>query len=510
MRALLDTNIIIHRENTKATNYGIGLLFYWLDKLNYEKCIHPFVIEELRSFHDENMQSLYNAKLSAYTEIKTVAIQTEDFKSKLPEEKSHNDKVDNQLLYEIYSNRVDLLITEDKALREKSEIFNLRDKVLSINEFITRCTNENPELISYKMLAVKKELFGNIDINSSFFDTFKIAYPGFEQWFRKKSDEEAYVCRTDTNDILGFLYLKTEFENEPYSDITPVFQPKKRLKIGTFKVESSGFRLGERFVKIIFDNAIERKVDEIYVTLFEDREELKALEDLLSVWGFRKYGTKRTAGKDEVVLTKTMNSYNPNFSVKENYPNILFSNHRKYFLPILAKYHTSLLPDSKLNTENEIDFLGKKPHRYALQKVYISFTPERGMKMGDLLLFYRMAENGENKKYKSVVTTVGIIDSVKYMGHGFNTKEEFFRTCKNRSVFTEQELEEFWNKKKDRLLVVNFIYVKSLSKRLNLDYLWGNDIIPFPNGPRPFTKVSDEQFNKIVNDSNTSIDFIRD
>ena len=108
MRALLDTNIIIHRENTKATNYGIGLLFYWLDKLNYEKCIHPFVIEELRSFHDENMQSLYNAKLSAYTEIKTFAIQTEDFKSKLPEEKSHNDKVDNQLLYEIYSTVTDL------------------------------------------------------------------------------------------------------------------------------------------------------------------------------------------------------------------------------------------------------------------------------------------------------------------------------------------------------------------------------------------------------------------
>lgn len=77
MRVLLDTNIVIHRENTKATNYGIGLLFYWLDKLNYKKCIHPLVIEELRSFHDENMQSLYNAKLSAYTEIKTVAIQTD-------------------------------------------------------------------------------------------------------------------------------------------------------------------------------------------------------------------------------------------------------------------------------------------------------------------------------------------------------------------------------------------------------------------------------------------------
>lgn len=49
MKALLDTNIVIHRENTIVSNQGIGLLFYWLDKLNYTKCIHLFVIEELRS-----------------------------------------------------------------------------------------------------------------------------------------------------------------------------------------------------------------------------------------------------------------------------------------------------------------------------------------------------------------------------------------------------------------------------------------------------------------------------
>ena len=37
MRALLDTNIIIHRENTIVTSKTIGQLFYWLDKLHYEK-----------------------------------------------------------------------------------------------------------------------------------------------------------------------------------------------------------------------------------------------------------------------------------------------------------------------------------------------------------------------------------------------------------------------------------------------------------------------------------------
>ena len=288
MRALLDTNIVIHRENNIVSNQGIGLLFYWLDKLNYTKCIHPFVIDELRSHKDSDLQKLYDVKLLSYEVLKTIAPQTEEFRSMLPNIQSENDKIDNQLLCEVFANRVDLLITEDKALRHKAQTLNISNKVLSINQFVSLCTTENPELISYKMLAVKKEFFGNVDLNDSFFDTFIIAYPGFKNWFSKKCDEEAYVCRTDKNDILGFLYIKTELKNEDYSDIVPKFIPKKRLKIGTCKVEPFGFRLGERFIKIIFDNALERNVDEIYVTLFEDkRDGVKRLKMLMEEWGFR-------------------------------------------------------------------------------------------------------------------------------------------------------------------------------------------------------------------------------
>lgn len=78
----------------------------------------------------------------------------------------------------------------------------------------------------------------------------------------------------------------------------------RRLKVGTFKVESTGFRLGERFVKIIFDNALQRNVDEIYVTLYTDREELSALAALLKRWGFTEYGVKIGNGKEEQVLVK--------------------------------------------------------------------------------------------------------------------------------------------------------------------------------------------------------------
>lgn len=48
MRALLDTNIIIHRENKRVSNYSIGHLFRWLDKLKYDKVIHPYSISEIK------------------------------------------------------------------------------------------------------------------------------------------------------------------------------------------------------------------------------------------------------------------------------------------------------------------------------------------------------------------------------------------------------------------------------------------------------------------------------
>lgn len=506
MKALLDTNIIIHRENTKPTNSGIGLLFYWLDKLHYEKCIYPLSVCELRKLHNENMQSLYDAKLTAYTELKTTSIQDEIFRKSLPETKTSNDEIDNQLLCEVYSKHVDLLITEDKQLRQKAQILKIRNKVLSINEFISEATENNPELINYKMLAVKKEYFGNIDESDSFFDTFRISYKGFDEWFARKSEEEAYICRTDRNEILGFLYLKTEYEDENYSDITPAFTPKKRLKIGTFKVETSGFRLGERFVKIIFDNALERNVDEIYVTLFEDRLELKALEDLLTVWGFERFGEKSTNGKKEAVFVKHLGTYTNTLSVKQNFPNVLL-NKQKFIVPILAKYHTTLLPDSKLNTENEIDFLGKEPHKYALQKVYISWSSERNINPGDILIFYRMGEENSNKKYTSVLTTIGIVDRIEF---GFNTKEEFLTTCQNRSVFSKDDLELFWINHRYNLMVLKFIFVKSLIKRPTLEYLWNNNIVSAPNVPRPFMRINDMQFQDILVQSNTKIKFIKE
>jgi hypothetical protein len=41
MRVLLDTNVLIHREAATVVRRDIGRLFFWLDKVKCDKCVHP-------------------------------------------------------------------------------------------------------------------------------------------------------------------------------------------------------------------------------------------------------------------------------------------------------------------------------------------------------------------------------------------------------------------------------------------------------------------------------------
>jgi len=227
------------------------------------------------------------------------------------------------------------------------------------------------------------------------------------------------------------------------------------------------------------------------------------LKDLFVRWGFQQFGKKICNGKEEIVLVKRLQAYDISCTSKANFPNLLFRG-QKFILPIVAKYHTTLLPDSKLNTENEVDFLGRDPHRYALQKVYISWSGERNIHPGDYLLFYRNGETPGRKKYESVLTTLGIVEEIKCE---FSDKEDFLRCCQNRSVFTPAELDAFWRDHHYSLMVLKFVFVKSLTKRLTLEYLWNTEVMQPPNGPRPFTRITDKQFDNILSDSNTEIHF---
>ena len=500
MKVLLDTNIIIHRERTYPIESEIGKLFWWLDKLEYRKFIHQKTLDEIHKIQDEKKLEAFSIKLESYNILPTEAQICPEIQEIIDKiDKNDNDIIDSILLNEVVCNRVDYLITEDRKIHRKAGLVCVDERVFTIDSFLEKATSENPDLLDYEVLSIRREFFGNINLADEFFNCFREDYVGFEKWFSGKSDEPAYVCLSDDK-IVAFLYLKVEGEKEPYNDIDPTFSRKKRLKIGTFKVALNGFKLGERFLKIIFDNAMNLNVEEIYVTIFPKRIEQQRLIALLKEYGFQYHGIKRSESGEEDVYVRDFKPMASLDDPKSTFP-YMSSTAKIHIVPIYPAYHTELFPDSILKTESPLDFIENEPFRNAISKVYISRSFNRELKPGDIIVFYRTGGF-----YKSVITTLSIVESIHT---DIKDYDHFVSLCRKRTVFTDEELKSHWEyRPHNRPFVVNFLYTYSFPRRLNMKRLIELGVIrDIESAPRGFEKLTRDQFNKIMSetDSNESI-----
>ena len=497
MKALLDTNIIIHRESTRIINQDIGILFNWLDKAKYSKCIHHITLEEIRKNSNQSAAETISVKLESYEMLKTTAPMDAavNYISK-KHDVTDNDRADTVLLNEVFSGRVDILISEDKKIHLKAAELGIADKVFLISSFIEKARAENPELVDYEVLSIRKEFFGNISLDDSFFDSFNDDYPEFESWFKKKSQNVAYVAYNNSQ-LYAFLYLKVEGLDENYYQINQIFQPKNRLKVGTFKVLSNGYKISERFMKIIFDNALINQVEEIYFTIFDKTMPQRMLIDMMEEWGFHHWGMKGT----ELVYVRNFLPIVDVLNPKKTFP--YFSRRSNIFLvPIYPAYHTELLPDSYLKTESPDDFKDDEPHRNALSKVYICRSIERNVKTGDILIFYRTASGAGTAYYTSVLTTIGVVEEKI---DGIRSYEEFVLKCRKRSIFSYSELRKYWDyNPKYRPFIIKFLYVCSftLGNRINRQRLLDLGIIQGTDGElRGLKQISSDQLNTIIKEA---------
>ena len=496
MRVLLDTNILIHREANRVIHQDIGMLFYWLDRLGYQQCIHPLSLTEIQKYHDPQVVQTILTKIKNYHTLKTLADDSPEIRAIRLHDHNDNDTIDTSILNELHQDRVDLLITEDRALHRKARTLGIADRVYTIDAFLEKVIAEHPELTDYNVLAVKKSFFGEIDINDPFFDSFKHDYHGFEKWFNRKADEIAYICRAEEGRLLAFLYVKTEDRSENYTDITPSFASKKRLKVGTFKVIANGYKLGERFVKIIIDNAMKARVDDIYVTIFSNTPEQERLIYLLQDWGFVHHGIKKTTSGTEQVYVRDFTPRADPQRPALTYP-FLSRSRRKFIVPIYPEYHTELFPDSILRTESPDDFVENRPNRNAISKVYISRSIRRDLAAGDIIIFYRTKVATGHAYYTSVVTTLGVVQSIATTIPNLAT---FLRLCRKRSVFSDDELAKHWHyNPRNHPFIVNFLYVHTLHNKLNLKELKELHIID--EAPRGFELLTDAAFETLLEHS---------
>ncbi|MBO8171492.1 MAG: N-acetyltransferase [Bacillaceae bacterium] len=345
---------------------------------------------------------------------------------------------------------------------------------------------------------LERRKFKDVDLNDNFFDSLKEDYHEFETWFRKKEEEEAFLLYDNDNKIQGFLYFK--IEEGPIKDVEPDINQKKVLKIGTFKINPHGTRLGERFIKKALDYAIVENVDACYVTIFERHD---VLVKLFERYGFIRYGVKDTSNGIELVLVKDLRELKNDILL--DYPLISTKNSRKFILSIYPKYHSRMFPDSILKTE-KVDILEDVSYTNSIHKIYVCRMAVDQANRGDIFVIYRTKTPGQSAEYTSVVTSVCVVEDIKSQDE-FKNFEEFFEYANAYSIFNRDDLKKWYNK--GGCFIIKMTYNAALSKRLIRKKLI-EEIGLERNSYWGFFEISNEQFNRILEEGEVNESIIID
>ena len=485
-RVLLDTNMMAYILDNHILDEKISQLTKLLyDSDEYIIVIHPDTLKEAQKIKDKNKRDIFISKLSVYDVIENPPKMPDNF-NQLAGCNNENDKIDNELLYSVVSKCASFFITNDKKLLNKAKKLGLEDKALSIDEAINKFNKD--KIVINTPAFIRKEHLYNINLKDSFFDSLRKDYLGFDDWFNRKkeySENIAYISKRDGR-ITSFLMLKEEDENEDYSDFEKPFKKGKRLKISTFKVEETGKKIGECFIKITINEAMQKNVDEIYVTTFPKQN---ALRYLLEQYGFKFYTYKNSKNKEntqEMVYVKNMKD-------KSTYPFVQIKNQNIFIFPVRPEYHKLLFEEAEDNYQISIrDTQGMNTSANAIRKAFISNAKIKEINKGDILLFYESHE-------KKAITTLGIVET---NWNKFNSIEEIANIVKKRTAYNNAELKEVC---KLDSLVIMFKHYVTFKNSIDFNFLYNNRIV---NGyiQRPL-KIRKEDLMKIIEVSGSQAQF---
>lgn len=350
--------------------------------------------------------------------------------------------------------------------------------------------------------AIERVSLSDVNIDDSFFDSLKEDYAGFAEWFERKRKQQAKAYVLENNGKLqGFLMLKDETEESKM--ITPQFIRKRRLKISTFKINSHGTVLGQRFLSIIFNHFMDENFQEIYVTLFSKQV---GLIRLFERFGFTLWGTKEN---DELVYIKTRSARG---DIYKNFPFIDSTDNSKFLLSILPKFHKELFPDSRLITE-KTEPVEDLSFSNTIEKIYITnMAAATAIKANDLLVIYRTGTAGKTAEYSAVATSICTVSDIKQL-KDFDSEASFLKYCGKGSIFTEQELKTFWRQRAYPYLI-KMLYNIPLKKRIVRHDLIEKIGIPrYENGKLTYfgiVKLTDTIFNNILKEGQVNESFIID
>lgn len=469
MRFLLDTNILLPLEDSQIPLKSSLANFVRLaHEHGHQLVYHPASEDDIQ--RDVNLARRLEtlARLRQYTRLQ----------DRLPcpwntPDTRENDASDNEILFALECDAAHALVTEDRGIHDKARARGLGSRVYTIQtaeDWLRRLH----DLVSVQLPNVEEVSLYRLTplLGSEFFNSLRAGYPGFDNWFRESARENTRAWVTWENQgTLGAICI---FKQQPDETITQegLTLPGFALKLSTFKVGAAvrGRKIGELFLKAAFRYASANRLEHIFI--HGDMDQHHFLFDLLEDFGFVHVGSHPGSdGRDAVYLKKhpieaPVDNALGNFEYLRHYfPHFRNGNSvGKFIVPIRPEYHRILFPDYDSPADQQMAlFRPSNTAGNAIKMAYLCHSQTKGLKPGDVVLFYRSGD-------ERAITSLGIVEDYQTL----TDAAEIARLVSRRTVYSMQDIEHMAHKPTKVML---FRLVRHFNSQPNHDWLLSQHIV---------------------------------
>lgn len=481
LRFLLDTNVLIPLQDTyQVLTPNLANFIRLANVGGHQLLYHPATVADFRRDPDVPRRMRNLERLNQYSQLENPApcprnvVGTPD-----------NDACDNEILFALECDAVHALVTEDRGIHAKARALGLRDRVYTIQmaEDWLRRLHEPRQVVLPNIEDVPLHNLTPL-LPTQFFNSLRIGYPEFDDWFRRKArdNRRAWIYRDDDGQLAALCIYDVQ-TNEPINDVETRLEGNA-LKLCTFKVGEKvrGRKIGELFLKAAFRFATERACEHVFT--HTDVEEHDYLVRLLEDFGFVQMGTYR----NDIVLVKAHPRIAPEALdlAPFEYARRYFPHYRhgediqKFIVPIQSQYHDTLLPDYHPHQGRLFGVANSAGN--AIKLAYLCHAQTNSLRPGDILLFYRTVD-------EMALTSIGVVED-------FFTSQNaaaIASLVSRRTVYSHEDIEKMAAKPTK---VILFRLVEHLPQQVSYTQLQRDCSIAGPI--QSIRKIQHDQFKKIL------------
>ena len=494
---LIDTNILIDLEDHRVIEEAYASFARLAASYNVSVFVHEATQDDITRDNDTQRRGISLSKIKKYQILnKYRDLQRSELEANFGLLKKDNDVIDATLLYELKRNVVDFLVTEDKGLHDRARKFSLElgRRILFIAD-ATELLRQTYEPQSVPIRDIEEVKAHTIDHKQSFFNSLRISYPNFNEWWEQKCVRQHRSCWVvyDDNDLAGLVVWKEEASN----DTDAVTRAERILKICTFKVseDKRGMKLGELLLKQVLWYAQKNRYNLAYLTTYSGQGSLR---NLLEFYGFRSVGENQ---RGELIYERGFASEKLSKNLGEdlfkidrtNYPRFIVTTEiRGFIIPIQEEYHDKLYPD--LCESFQLDLFSSKASQAqkpgnTIRKVYLCRAPSNLGDPGSILFFYK---SKSERLPSQAITVIGILESTALA----TSVKELMRLTSGRSVYSETELINWEASSAKPVKVINYLLVSYIRSPIEFSELHQMNIIR--GYPQSICEVSNCSMYKIL------------